>query len=115
MASRAHRIRLAATAIVSATLIPVSAGVALWSASAMPSRAAENYVIPASDGYGIGECMHAGADCGRVIADSWCESHGHAHVVAFGTVADVTGSIQASTAPEVLSAASGDIVIRCGD
>ena len=82
---------------------------------ALPGHAAENYVIPSSDGYGIGDCMHAGMDCGRVIADSWCESHGHAHVLAFGTVEDVTGSIQASTKPEPVKTAPGDILIRCGD
>ncbi len=83
--------------------------------SILPGHASENYVIPSSDGYGIGDCMHAGMDCGRVIADSWCESHGHAHVLAFGTVEDVTGSIQASTKPEPVKAAPGDILIRCGD
>lgn len=83
--------------------------------SSLPGRAAENYVIPSSDGYGIGECMHDGSDCGRVIADNWCESHGHAHVLAFGTVEDVTGTVQASVKPEALKADPGDIVIRCGD
>ena len=93
----------------------LGAGVLLATTLGLPARAAENYVIPSSDGYGIGECMHAGTDCGRVIADSWCEAHGHAHVLAFGTVEDVTGSIQASTAPEPLKGDPGDIVIRCGD
>lgn len=87
----------------------------LIAGSALPVHASENYVIPSSDGYGIGDCMHAGMDCGRVIADSWCESHGHAHVLAFGTVEDVTGSIQASIKPEPVKAAPGDIMIRCGD
>ena len=95
--------------------IAAAASFALAALAVLPARAAENYVIPASDGYGIGECMHAGVDCGRVIADSWCESHGHAHVLAFGTVEDVTGSIQASNKPEPVKAAPGDIVIRCGD
>ena len=102
MAFTAHSIRAIAASI-------------LITASALPSRAAENYVIPSSDGYGIGECMHPGIDCGRVIADGWCESHGHAHVQAYGTVEDVTGSIQASMKPEPVKADPGDIVIRCGD
>ena len=98
-----------------AALVPLVAGLGFVFAGVLPSRAAENYVIPDSDGYGIGECMHAGSDCGRVMADSWCEAHGHAHVLAFGTVEDVTGSIQASTKPEALKASAGDVVIRCGD
>ena len=103
MAFTAHSLRALAT------------GILLASSLSLPPQAAENYVIPSSDGYGIGDCMHAGMDCGRVIADSWCESHGHAHVLAFGTVEDVTGAIQASTKPGVLQGDAGDIVIRCGD
>ena len=111
MANKAQSTRALAGVIVA----PLLAALALMPASSRPSHAAENYVIPSSDGYGIGECMHAGVDCGRVIADSWCESHGHAHVLAFGTVEDVTGAIQASIKPEPVKAAPGDIVIRCGD
>ena len=103
MTSKAHGLRA------------LIAGALLTSCSGLPARAAENYVIPSSDGYGIGECMHAGSDCGRVVADSWCESHGHAHVLAYGTVEDVTGAIQASNKPEALKGDPGDIVIRCGD
>lgn len=96
-------------------LVPLVAGLGFVIAGALPGRAAENYVIPASDGYGIGECMHAGSDCGRVMADSWCEAHGHAHVLAFGTAEDVTGTLQASIKSEQLEASAGDVVIRCGD
>ncbi len=111
MASSALRSRRNA-AIATSTL----AGLILGSLLTMPAAAAENYVIPASDGYGISDCMHAGMDCGRVISDSWCESHGHAHVLAFGTVDDVTGAIKASTRPDVATQGQpGDIVIRCGD
>ena len=111
MASKAHRFRATAAAVMS-TL----AGLALSTAFAVPSRAADSYVVPATDGYGITDCMHSGTACGRVIADSWCESHGHAHALAFGMVEDVTGAIQAGTKAEPVTLAStGDIVIRCGD
>ena len=43
-----------------AALLPLVAGLSFVVAGVLPSRAAENYVIPESDGYGIGECMHAG-------------------------------------------------------
>ena len=110
MANKAFRFR----ALAAAGTRCFGASVVLAAAS-LPCGAAENYTIPSSDGYGIVDCMHAGVDCGRVIADSWCESHGHAHVLAYGTVEDVTGSIQASTKPEPVKAGPGDIVIRCGD
>ena len=97
------------------SLRALAAGVLLASPLCLPAQAAENYVIPSSDGYGIGDCMHAGMACGRVVADSWCESHGHAHVLAFGTVDDVTGTIEASTKADVPKGDPGDVVIRCGD
>ena len=111
MATTTQRLRVVATAM----LAPLLAGLALMPAALAPAHAAESYVIPSSDGYGIEECMHAGVDCGRVVADGWCESHGHAHVLAFGTVEDVTGSVQASAAPQAAAAAAGDIMVRCGD
>ena len=99
--------------------LPLVAGLILAVAFALPCSAAESYTIPASDGYGIGECMASGNDCGRVMADSWCEAHGHAHVLAYGTNEDVTGAIKASEAsnpvPASARGAVGDIVIRCGD
>lgn len=102
-----------------AVVLPLVAGLILSTAFSLPSRAAESYTIPASDGYGIGECMESGNDCGRVMADSWCEAHGHAHVLAYGTNEDVTGAIKASTtsgpAPASAAGAAGEIVIRCGD
>ena len=100
-----------------AIVLPFVAGLILSTAFALPSRAAESYTIPASDGYGIGECMESGNDCGRVMADSWCEAHGHAHVLAYGTNGDVTGAIKASDTAGAVPAtgAAGDIVIRCGD
>jgi hypothetical protein len=100
---------------VTAPICRVLAACLLVAGSSVSGRAAENYVIPSSDGYGVSDCMHDGAPCGRVIADSWCESHGHAHVLAFGTVEDVTGTVQASAKAEALKGDPGDIVIRCGD
>ena len=102
-----------------AVIMPVFAGLILSTAFALPSRAAESYTIPANEGYGIGECMQSGNDCGRVMADSWCEAHGHAHVLAYGINEDVTGAIKASDTPAPTPASAsgmvGDIVIRCGD
>ncbi len=102
-----------------AVVLPLTAGPILSTAVALPSRAAESYTIPANDGYGIGECMQSGNECGRVMADSWCEAHGHAHVLAYGTNEDVTGAIKASStsgaAPASTVSADGDVVIRCGD
>ena len=82
--------------------------------SSSRAQEAENYTISGNDGYGIAECMKTGSECGRVIADSWCESHGHAHALGYEMGEDVTGALPASTVP-VVKVAAGDVVIRCGD
>ena len=80
------------------------------------AQAAETlqFVISAADGYGIEDCMKPGQACGQVIADAWCESHGHGHASAFGSSDDVTGStkVSASNTSPVLDHA---IVIKCGE
>src|ERR1700761_263802 len=30
------------------------------------------FVIAASDGYGVGDCLAEGGSCGRIEADAWC-------------------------------------------
>ncbi len=82
------------------------------SAPAMAQEGAD-YTIRGDDGYGIADCMHSGVACGRVIADSWCESHGHAHALTYGMGGDVTGSINGGD--PVVKVAAGDVIIRCGD
>jgi hypothetical protein len=54
------------------------------------------FLVPANDGYGVGECLATGGECGRVIADAWCETQGYARAVAFGPSApeDLTGGVQ---------------------
>ncbi len=67
------------------------------------SRAAETdaatFLIPASDGYGVAECLASGAECGRVIATAWCEAQGFRRAEAFGPSRpeDVTGSVVVPT------------------
>jgi hypothetical protein len=55
----------------------------------------KTYLIPASDGYGVAECLTTGAECGKIVAKAWCESKGHKLLVAFGQAdrADFTGSV----------------------
>lgn len=72
------------------------------------------FLIPASDGYGVAECLVGGAECGAVVANAWCESQGFATAVSFGVAAqeDYTGAIDA--APATLGrAAERPIRITC--
>ena len=71
------------------------------------------FTIPADEGYGIEDCMQSGRECGRVMANAWCEAHGHVKASAFGSTDDVTGSVPASD--KVFQVATGGVIIRCAD
>ena len=86
----------AALGVVAASLIALPSGA---------SRAADGkestFLIPASDGYGVADCLSAGSsECGRVVADAWCEAQGFARAESFGRAApeEATGSVESVTA-----------------
>jgi hypothetical protein len=71
------------------------------SSRASSTKAAETFLIPASDGYGVADCLAGGnLDCGRVIAAAWCEAQGFARAESFGPAMaeDHTGSVEARKA-----------------
>ena len=76
-----------------------------------PVRAAgsHDYEIAANDGYGLEDCLAAGSDCGQVVADAWCEAHGHGHALAYG----LRSAIEGRATP--VSAVDEPYVIKCGD
>jgi hypothetical protein len=71
---------------------------------AAPSASA-TFIVPANDGYGVGECTASSATCGKVVADSWCEAQGYGHSESFGVAdaADVTGSVGAGPVDRPIS------------
>jgi hypothetical protein len=42
------------------------------------------FIIAAAAGYGIEECLVEGGECGKVVADAWCEIDGHRAAQKFG-------------------------------
>ena len=98
-------------------VVPLLAGL-LFSAAyqngaqATPA-AVPSYVISDSDGYGVVECLTQKADCGKIVADSWCESHGHGPARAFGHADDVTASIDVKTPHP--SQKPGAAIVTCGE
>jgi hypothetical protein len=61
------------------------------------------FLIPAADGYGVADCLTSGgSECGRIVADAYCESQGFARSASFGRAAadDLTGSVPAPGRPE---------------
>jgi hypothetical protein len=67
------------------------------------------YVVAANDGYGLEDCLAAGNECGRVVADAWCEANGHGHALAYGPRSSL------DERPKQVSTADDPYVIKCGD
>jgi len=70
------------------------------------ARAADvnEYEIAANDGYGLQECLESGNECGHVVADAWCEAHGHGHALSYG----LRGATRIAATDETY-------VVKCGD
>ena len=85
-----------------AALVATAAGslVVLPGGATKASGQNATFLIPAADGYGVADCLSAGgSECGRIVADAYCESQGFARAARFGRAAaeDLTGSVP--TAP----------------
>jgi hypothetical protein len=89
----------------------LAAGLGL--AAMEPGRAADGntFIIAASEGYGVEDCLAEGGECGRVVADAWCEAHGHGAAISFGVADDVTDAIPGGTAGK----SGSPYVVRCGE
>ena len=98
-------------------LMPLLAGFLFVFTSLNQPHAAElgphEFIIPANDGYGTSECLAQQSACGRVIADAWCEAHGHAHAIGYSKFEDITAAISVAARP---SDVPGDaIIVSCGE
>jgi hypothetical protein len=51
-----------------------------------PSKAQgpSTFVIAATSGYGLEDCLGEGGECGRVVADAWRKAHGQGAALKFG-------------------------------
>jgi len=70
------------------------------------------FVISANDGYGLGDCLASGNECGKIVANAWCGAQGFKRAVAFGAAEpeDFTGSTEAK-----LSDTDRPISITCAN
>jgi hypothetical protein len=71
-----------------------------------------SFFIAASEGYGVQDCLGGEGGCGQVVADAWCEAHGHGPALAFGRTDDVTGAIAASLTQKM---PAGEYFVTCGE
>lgn len=99
-------------------LAPLLAGLLVSAAYHASSQAAERagpttYVVSDQDGYGVLDCLTQKSDCGKIVADGWCESHGAGPALAFGPAADVTASVDAKTPRQPMK--PGAAIISCAE
>jgi hypothetical protein len=69
--------------------------------NAAPAQRNSLFIITDQEGYGTGECLEKQGGCGKIIADSFCESKGF-KVAEYHRKADadeVTGSITSERKP----------------
>ena len=93
---------------LSLTVLPTSR-------TAAAANAQRTFVIPASDGYGVADCLSSNnSECGKIVADAWCEAQGFAKAVTFGAAAreDFTGTV---AKPAPVAAAEQPLTITCGE
>ena len=97
--------------ITPALILPLLTSAFVVSSHPIAVRAANTYVydVAGNDGYGLEDCLAGGKECGYVVADAWCEAHGHAHALEFGLRSAMEGS------PTRVSTSSDPYVITCGD
>jgi hypothetical protein len=76
----------------------------------------DNFVVNADEGYGLSDCIRNGDDCAKVVADAWCEAHGHGEAKAFGPARDnitasiVKSSVKSGAEPHI---SANDVFISC--
>ncbi|MGL5446958.1 MAG: hypothetical protein ACRDBL_06595 [Rhabdaerophilum sp.] len=96
---------------MAAVALAVAASTGMES-EARSKSAQRDFVIAGADGYGTQDCLVSGNDCGRIVANAWCESKGFNGALAYRKLDadEVTGSTGANPQKPVES-----FLISCKD
>ncbi len=86
---------LVAASAAAAIVIAIGAAAAQVSRATPAEPRPSVFVITDQEGYGTGECLERQGGCGKVIADSFCESKGFraAEFYRKAGLDDITGSL----------------------
>jgi hypothetical protein len=94
--------RITTTSMIAAS---IAVGICAWF-GLLPSKADQPgrqniFVITDQQGYGTFECLERQSECGKIIANSFCESKGFKASIDFRKAAadEVTGSISSERRP----------------
>ena len=65
---------------------PALFGIALGVVGVSEGQAQESrtFVVPATAGYGVEECLDASGECGEMVANAWCNAYGQGVALEFG-------------------------------
>ena len=87
-------------------------GLILSTAALSTAQGGETYalVIAANDGYGVQDCLAEAGECGQIVADAWCEAHGHGAAVSFGPASRFGGAVATK-----IAATEENYVVNCAD
>lgn len=93
--------------------LSILAGLLVIAAAYRPAWAAgHTFVLPASSGYGVSDCLGKADGCSEVVASAWCEAHGYAAPLAYGKAEDITG---ASPGVQSVKLDPADFIVTCAD
>ena len=48
------------------------------------AQTGKNFLISKGSGYGLEDCLSGNRECGKAVADAWCEALGHRAATTFG-------------------------------
>ena len=68
------------------------------------------FMIAAAAGYGVEDCLGEGSECGKVVADAWCQAHGGGAALKFGRSGGDADAISKAS-----SSVPKPYFIMCGD
>jgi len=52
--------------------------------SKLSAQEPSTFLIAAEPGYGVEDCLTDNEECGRLVANAWCEAQGHGKALSFG-------------------------------
>jgi len=82
--------------LASALLVAGAVSFSVVPTAAKREKAQESvFLLPPADGYGVADCIANNRECGKIVANAWCESKGFAKAASYGAVSptEITGSI----------------------
>ena len=91
----------------------ISLSVLPTSQTAASPNTPRTFLITASDGYGVADCISSKSECGKIVANAGCDAQGYKQSTAIGLAPreDFTGSVAKSSTG---AGPEQPLVITCG-